>query len=186
MSPLIRLILPNAKIIDARRHPLDCCFSNFRQHFAKGQAFSYRLADMGRYYARLCPADGAYRQGAAGLRPPRDSRARCSTIPEAEVRAMLDLPRPAVRGGVPRIPLPMRARCAPRSSEQVRRPINRDGVGQWQPYDAVARPAPASARPGPRPPIPPLLPISAETGVQFVAFGQQRSDISTKRRAPPP
>ena len=48
---LIRLILPNAKIIDARRHPLDCCFSNFKQHFARGQAFSYSLDDMGRYYA---------------------------------------------------------------------------------------------------------------------------------------
>jgi hypothetical protein len=47
----IRLILPNAKIIDARRHPLDCCFSNYRQHFAKGQAFSYDLAHMGQYYA---------------------------------------------------------------------------------------------------------------------------------------
>src|SRR3546814_12262688 len=45
-APLIRLILPNAKIIDARRHPLDCCWSNFRQHYAKGQAFSYDLADM--------------------------------------------------------------------------------------------------------------------------------------------
>lgn len=47
----IHLILPNAKIIDARRHPLDCCYSNFRQHFARGQAFSYDLTDMGRYYA---------------------------------------------------------------------------------------------------------------------------------------
>ena len=48
---LIHLILPNAKIIDARRHPLACGFSNFKQHFARGQAFSYDLADMGRYYA---------------------------------------------------------------------------------------------------------------------------------------
>jgi hypothetical protein len=48
--PLIRLILPNATIIDARRHPLACCFSNFKQHFARGQAFSYALDDMGRYY----------------------------------------------------------------------------------------------------------------------------------------
>ncbi|HTO27005.1 MAG TPA: sulfotransferase, partial [Devosia sp.] len=47
----IHLILPNAKIIDARRHPLDCCFSNFRQHFAKGQGFTYDLAHIGRYYA---------------------------------------------------------------------------------------------------------------------------------------
>ena len=47
---LIQLILPNAKIIDARRHPLGACFSAFKQHFAQGQAFSYDLADLGRYY----------------------------------------------------------------------------------------------------------------------------------------
>jgi tetratricopeptide (TPR) repeat protein len=47
---LIRLILPNATIIDARRDPRACCFSNFKQHFARGQAFSYALDDMGRYY----------------------------------------------------------------------------------------------------------------------------------------
>ncbi|MFX5873827.1 sulfotransferase, partial [Acinetobacter baumannii] len=48
--PFIHLILPNARIIDARRHPLGCCFSNFKQHFARGQGFSYALDDMGRYY----------------------------------------------------------------------------------------------------------------------------------------
>src|SRR5205085_7160188 len=47
----IRLILPEAKIIDARRDPLDCCLSNFKQHYARGQGFSYSLTDMGRYYA---------------------------------------------------------------------------------------------------------------------------------------
>src|SRR5262249_35577021 len=47
---LIRLILPNAKIIDARRHPLGCCFSGFKQQFARGQNFSYGLTDIGRYY----------------------------------------------------------------------------------------------------------------------------------------
>ena len=47
---LIQLILPNAKIIDARRHPLGCCFSGFKQHFARGQPFTYDLDDIGRYY----------------------------------------------------------------------------------------------------------------------------------------
>ena len=47
---LIRLILPNAKIIDARRSPLACCFSGFKQLFAEGQEFSYTLEDIGRYY----------------------------------------------------------------------------------------------------------------------------------------
>src|SRR4029077_17174666 len=47
---LIQLILPNATIIDARRHPLGCCLSGFKQHFARGQAFTYDLAGVGRYY----------------------------------------------------------------------------------------------------------------------------------------
>ena len=47
---LIKLILPNAKIIDARRHPMACCFSGYKQLFAEGQEFSYSLSDMGQYY----------------------------------------------------------------------------------------------------------------------------------------
>ena len=47
---LIHLILPNARIIDARRHPLACCFSCYKQHFARGQNFTYGLEDLGRYY----------------------------------------------------------------------------------------------------------------------------------------
>ena len=47
---LIHLMLPNAKIIDARRHPLACCLSGFKQHFARGQNFTYDLDDIGRYY----------------------------------------------------------------------------------------------------------------------------------------
>ena len=47
---LICLMLPNAKIIDARRHPLSCCFAGFKQHFARGQHFTYSLDDIGRYY----------------------------------------------------------------------------------------------------------------------------------------
>src|SRR5206468_444961 len=47
---LIQLILPNARVIDARRHPLGSCFSAFKQHFAYGHAFSYDQGDLGRYY----------------------------------------------------------------------------------------------------------------------------------------
>jgi hypothetical protein len=47
---LIHLILPNAKIVDVRRHPLACCFSGFKQHFARGQSFTYGLENIGRYY----------------------------------------------------------------------------------------------------------------------------------------
>ena len=132
--PLIRLILPQAKIIDARRHPLDCCWSNFRQHYAKGQAFSYNLADMGAYYrdyVRLMAHIDAVQPG----RVHRVIHEALLDDPEAEVRAML-----AYLG------LPFEDDCMAfhtnaravrtASSEQVRRPINRDGVDQWRPFDA--------------------------------------------------
>ena len=48
---LIKLILPNAKVIDARRNPMDCCFSGFKQLFAEGQEFTYDLSDVGQYYS---------------------------------------------------------------------------------------------------------------------------------------
>ena len=47
---ICRLILPNAKIIDARRHPMSCCFSGWKQHFARGQTFTYDLTEIGHYY----------------------------------------------------------------------------------------------------------------------------------------
>lgn len=128
----IHLILPNARIIDARRNPLDCCFSNFRQHFAKGQAFSYSLDHIGRYYADYVRAMDHYDRVLPG-RIHRVIHERLLDDPEGEVRAML-----AYLG------LPFEEACMEfhrntravrtASSEQVRRPINRDGVGQWEPY----------------------------------------------------
>ena len=63
---LIRLILPNAKIIDARRHPMACCFSSWKQHFARGQAFTYDLAEIGRYYCDYVGLMAAYDAAAPG------------------------------------------------------------------------------------------------------------------------
>lgn len=130
---LIHLILPNAKIIDARRHPLDCCFSNFRQHFAKGQAFSYSLSDMGCYYSdyvRLMAHFDAVLPG----RVHRVIHEHLVDDPETQVRAMLDYLAVPFEEGCMEFHTNRRAvRTA--SSEQVRRPINRDGMGQWQPYE---------------------------------------------------
>lgn len=130
---LIHLILPNAKIIDARRHPLDCCFSNFRQHFAKGQAFSYSLSDMGRYYSdyvRLMAHFDAVLPG----RVHRVIHEAVIEEPEAQVRAMLDYLGVSFEEACLNFHQNKRAvRTA--SSEQVRRPINRDGVEQWKPYE---------------------------------------------------
>ncbi|WP_260581286.1 tetratricopeptide repeat-containing sulfotransferase family protein [Sphingopyxis sp. PET50] len=132
--PLIRLILPNAKIIDARRHPLDCCWSNFRQHYAKGQAFSYDLAGMGAYYrdyVRLMAHIDAVQPGAVH----RVIHEALLDDPETEVRALLRFLGQPFEDGCMAFHANARAvRTA--SSEQVRRPINRDGVDQWRPYDA--------------------------------------------------
>ncbi len=130
----IRMILPNAKIIDARRHPLDCCFSNYRQHFAKGQAFSYDLSHMGQYYADYVRAMAHFDAVAPGY-VYRVIHEQLLEDPEGEIRALLDF-----------LNLPFEADCLnfhqnkravrTASSEQVRRPINRDGVDQWKPYEA--------------------------------------------------
>lgn len=134
----IRLILPNAKIIDARRHPLDCCFSNYRQHFAKGQAFSYDLAHMGQYYADYVRAMAHFDAVAPGY-VHRVIHEQLLDDPEQEIRKLLEF-----------LGLPFEEACLnfhenkravrTASSEQVRRPINRDGVDQWKPYAAHLEP----------------------------------------------
>ena len=130
---LIHLILPNAKIVDARRHPLACCFSNFKQHFARGQAFAYDQAELGRYYAdyvRLMAHFDAILPG----RVHRVIYERMVEEPEAEVRRLLD------HLGLPFAPACLRFHENERavrtaSSEQVRRPINREGLDQWRPFE---------------------------------------------------
>jgi tetratricopeptide (TPR) repeat protein len=131
---LIHLILPNAKIIDARRHPLGCCFSAFKQHFARGQNFSYDLSDLGRYYR-------AYVELMAHVDkvlPGRVHRVFYESMiedTEVEVRRLLDY-----------CGLPFEERCLKfyeneravrtASSEQVRRPIFRDAMDHWRHYEA--------------------------------------------------
>lgn len=130
---LIHLILPNAKIIDARRNPLDCCFSNFKQHFVRGQAFSYSLADMGRYYrdyVRLMDHVDRVLPGRVHRMVHEDLIAD----PEREIRRMLaalDLPFEEACLRFHENARPVRTA----SSEQVRRPINRDGVERWRAYE---------------------------------------------------
>jgi tetratricopeptide (TPR) repeat protein len=129
---LIRLILPNAKIVDARRHPLDCCFSNFKQHYARGQGFSYGLADMGLYYAAY--VELMAHLGAVLPDPPHLLvHERLIDDPEGEIRRLLEYLGldfdPAC------LSFHENARAVrTASSEQVRRPINRAGLDQWRPY----------------------------------------------------
>jgi len=136
--PFIQLILPNAKIIDARRHPLGCCFSNFRQHFARGQPFSYDLEDVGRYYAdyvRLMAHVDAVLPG----RVYRVIYERMVDDTEPEVRALLSYCGLEFEPQVLEFYKTDRAvRTA--SSEQVRRPIYRDATEEWRAYDAYLAP----------------------------------------------
>jgi tetratricopeptide (TPR) repeat protein len=131
--PFIQLVLPKAKIIDARRHPLGCCFSNFRQHFARGQAFTYDLEHVGRYYAdyvRLMAHVDAVLPG----RVHRVIYERMVDDTEAEVRALLDYCGLEFEPACLEFYKTDRAvRTA--SSEQVRRPIYREATEEWRPYE---------------------------------------------------
>jgi len=132
--PFIQLVLPNAKIIDARRHPLGCCFSNFRQHFARGQAFTYDLEHVGRYYfdyARLMAHVAAVLPG----RVHRVIYERMIDDTEGQVRALLDYCWLEFESACLEFYKTERAvRTA--SSEQVRRPIYRDAAEEWRAYEA--------------------------------------------------
>lgn len=141
----IRLILPNARIIDARRHPLACCFSNFKQHFARGQAFSYDLTDMGRYYrdyTRLMAHFDAVQPGAVRL----VMYEQLVNDLDGQVRALLaalDLP---FEDSCLRFHKTDRAvRTA--SSEQVRRPIFREGIEGWRGFEPWLGPLKAALEP---------------------------------------
>jgi tetratricopeptide (TPR) repeat protein len=130
---LIRLILPRARIIDARRHPLATCFSAFKQHFARGQNFSYDLNELGRYwrdYAELMAHFDAVLPGAVH----RVFYERTVEDLEGETRRLLaycglDLEPQCLRFWETE----RAVRTA--SSEQVRRPIFTDAVEHWRRYE---------------------------------------------------
>lgn len=129
---LICLILPNARIIDARREPRACCFSNFKQHFARGQAFSYALDDMGRYfrdYVRLMAHVDAVLPG----RVHRVIHEDLVENTEVEVRRLLEAMGLNFEPACLHFHETERAvRTA--SSEQVRQPIFRTGNDAWRPF----------------------------------------------------
>lgn len=130
--PFIHLILPNARIIDVRRHPLSCCFSNFKQHFARGQGFSYDLGDMGKYYADYVRLMAHVDRVLSG-RVHRVIYERLVDDTEAEVRALLDYCQLPFEQACLTFYNNDRAVRTP-SSEQVRQPIFRDGTEAWKPF----------------------------------------------------
>ena len=142
---LIQLILPNAKIIDARRHPLGCCFSAFKQHFARGQNFSYDLTDLGRYYADYIALMDHFDQALPG-RIHRVLYEDMVADPEAEIRRLLEY-----------CGLPFEQACLDfhtnrravrtASSEQVRQPIYAEAVEHWRNYEPWLGPLKAALGP---------------------------------------
>jgi predicted Zn-dependent protease len=130
---LIQLVLPNARIIDARRHPMGCCFSGFKQHFARGQTFTYSLDEIGRYYCDYVELMAHF----DAVLPGRIHRVIYETMvedTESEVRRLLDYCGLPFEEACLRFYENERAvRTA--SSEQVRRPIYRESVDQWRHYE---------------------------------------------------
>jgi tetratricopeptide (TPR) repeat protein len=130
---LLHLILPNAKIIDARRDAMACCFSNFKQLFAGGQEFTYSLEDIGRYYRDYLELMDHWDR----VLPGKILRVQHERVVEdlpGEVRRMLDF---CGLGFEPQCVEFHKNERSVRtaSSEQVRRPINRDGLDQWRHYE---------------------------------------------------
>ncbi|HEY2447016.1 MAG TPA: sulfotransferase [Rhizomicrobium sp.] len=130
---LIHSILPNAKIVDVRRHPLGCCFANFRQHFSTGQLFSYRQADLGRCYRDYVELMAHF----DGVLPGRIHRVvyeRLVADPKAEVTRLLAyLGLPFEESCLRFYETSRAVRTA--SSEQIRVPIYSDAVEQWRHYE---------------------------------------------------
>ena len=139
---LIHLIMPNAKIIDARRYPLDCCFSMFKQLFAQGQEFSYGLAEAGSYYKSYVKLMNHWDK----VLPGKILRVNNEDIIddlEGQVKRMLEyLQLPFEEECITFYETDRSVRTA--SSEQVRRPINKEGMERWKPYSNHLKPLVAS------------------------------------------
>lgn len=131
---LLHLILPNAKIIDARRHPMGCGFANFKQYFPAGQSFAYDLADIGRFYRSYVEFMAHF----DAVLPGKIHRVFYEDMvadPEGEIRKLLDY-----------LGLPFEESCArfyetgrgvfTPSAEQVRQPIYAGAVELWRRYEA--------------------------------------------------
>jgi tetratricopeptide (TPR) repeat protein len=130
---LIHLMLPNARIIDARRDALACCFGNFKQLFASGQQFTYSIEDITRYYRMYLELMAHWDLALPG-RILRVQHEDLVADLETNVRRILDF------CGLPFEPACVEFHRTERrihtaSSEQVRRPINREGVDHWRRFE---------------------------------------------------
>ena len=130
---LIHLMLPNARIIDARREPMACCVSNLKQLFAQGQEFSYSVEDIARYYRTYLELMRHWDEALPG----RVLRVRHEDVIadlEGSVRRILDHCGLGFEQGCVDFHRNRRSVRTP-SSEQVRQPIFRDGLDQWRMFE---------------------------------------------------
>jgi len=130
---LIKLILPNAKIIDARRHPLACGFSGFKQLFAEGQEFSYDLSDMGKYYRDYVTLMSHWHSVLPGEILQVNNEDVIADL-EGQVRRLLTFLQLPFEAGCLSYWETERAIKTP-SSEQVRRPVSDRGTHQWRHFE---------------------------------------------------
>jgi predicted Zn-dependent protease len=135
---LIHLILPNARIIDARREPMACCFSNLKQLFAQGQEFSYSIEDIARYYRTYLELMRHWDEVLPG-RILRVHHADVIADLEGSVRRILDYCGLTFQEACLDFHKARRSVKTP-SSEQVRQPIFRDGLDQWKKFEAWLKP----------------------------------------------
>ena len=130
---LIHLILPQARIIDARRHPLGACFSAYKQHFAQGHAFSYDLTELGRYYRDYIDLMTHF----DAVLPGRVHRVVYEDLvmsPEVQIRRLLEFCDLPFENGCLTFHTTQRP-VRTVSSEQVRRPLYRDALERWRHYE---------------------------------------------------
>lgn len=135
---LIQLILPNAKIIDARRDSLSCCFSGFKQLFGEGQQFSYDLVDIGHYYRSYVEIMDYWDKELPG----KILRVQYEDVVadlETQVRRILDYCGLPFEQACIDFHSNKRAVRTP-SSEQVRQPIYKSGLEQWRNYESHLEP----------------------------------------------
>lgn len=131
--PVILRALPQAKVIDLRRDPLDCCWSNFKTLFARGHPAASDLEDLGRFYRDYARQTDHFRLLAPGR------------VTRVSYERLVDAFEPVVRSVLAFCGLRFEPAClefhtssapvATASSEQVREPLNRKGIGAWEPYD---------------------------------------------------
>jgi hypothetical protein len=156
---LIHLMLPNARIVDVRRHPMACCFSIFKQHWATGQTFAYDLEDIGDFYRGYVELMAHF----DAVLPGRIHRVVYEDLvadADVEIRRLLDACGLPFEEGCLRFHENKRAVRTP-SSEQVRQPISKAGLEGWKPFEAWLDPLRRALGPvldayPAAPPLPPL------------------------------